>query len=186
MIESIRALNQAVIVLSKQHGGGKSAAFLSNKAFANAYTTAMELMDKHYDLLQGVITPSERRMMASFVQGEDYFDAKPTFSQAYAPQSGQIFGILSQMKETFENNLSQEQKEEIAAQGAFADLKKAKEGEIKAGQDSVDAKSEQLATADETLAQAKEDLEDTRASWSADKKFLMELKVKCKMTDKEW
>merc|ERR1719162_1935254 len=90
------------------------------------------------------------------------------------------------MKETFESNLSSSQKQEVASQDAFVGLKKAKEEEITAGQDSVDSKSQQLATADETLAQSKEDLDDTSASWSADKKFLMEVKVKCKMTDKEW
>ena len=36
------------------------------------------------------------------------------------------------------------------------------------------------------MAQSKEDWDDTSASLSADKKFLMELKVKCKMTDKQW
>merc|ERR1712151_1067335 len=36
------------------------------------------------------------------------------------------------------------------------------------------------------LAQAKEDIEDTRNSLSADEKFLMMLKEKCQMTDKEW
>jgi len=186
MIEAIRSLNQAVTVLSKQHGG-KGAAFLSNQVVDNAYKTARTLMDKHYDLLQGVITPSERKVLTAFVQGnKDYFDAKPTFNQAYAPQSGEIFGILKQMKETFEGNLGSEQKEEMAAQATFADLKKAKEAEIAAGQDSVDSKSERLATADETLAQSKEDLDDTSASWSADKKFLMEVKLRCKNTDKEW
>ena len=30
----------------------------------------------------------------------------------YAPQSGEIFGILKQMKETFEANLGQTQKDE--------------------------------------------------------------------------
>jgi len=186
MIEAIRSLDAAVTVLSK-HNGGKQAAFLSNQAFTNAYKLAKDMMDKHYDVLQGVITPSERKTMASFMQGNrDYFDAKPTFNQAYAPQSGEIFGILRQMKETFENNLSQEQKEEMAAQAAFADLKEAKETEIQTGQDSVDSKTQQLAVADETLEQSKEDLEDTRNSWSADKKFLMELKVRCKMTDKQW
>merc|ERR1711870_223304 len=35
-------------------------------------------------------------------------------------------------------------------------------------------------------AQAKEDIEDTRASLSADEQFLMMLKEKCQMTDKEW
>ena len=36
------------------------------------------------------------------------------------------------------------------------------------------------------LAQAKEDIEDTRNSLSADEQFLMELKEKCSMTDSEW
>ena len=34
-----------------------------------------------------------------FVQAPgDYFDADPTFKQSYAPQSGQIFGILKQSR----------------------------------------------------------------------------------------
>jgi DNA repair exonuclease SbcCD ATPase subunit len=187
MIASIRSLNQAVTVLSG-HNGGKKTAFLANQVVVNAYATARELMDKHYDILSGVITPSERKVIASFMQApkDNYLDAEPTFNQAYAPQSGEIFGILRQMKETFENDLSGSQKDELAAQEAFANLKKAKEGEIKAGEESVETKSQQLAEADETLARSKEDLEDTKASWSADKKFLMDLKVKCKMTDKEW
>merc|ERR1711862_876603 len=35
-------------------------------------------------------------------------------------------------------------------------------------------------------AQAKEDIEDTRNSLASDEKFLMMLKEKCQMTDKEW
>jgi len=50
----------------------------------------------------------------------------------------------------------------------------------------VDQKSEQLAKADEIVADSKDDHEDTTAAWSADKKFLMEVKVKCKMTDIAW
>ena len=52
--------------------------------------------------------------MSAFIQApEDYFDAEPTFKQSYAPQSGAIFGILKQMKETFETNLSSSQKEDL-------------------------------------------------------------------------
>merc|ERR1712151_331713 len=36
------------------------------------------------------------------------------------------------------------------------------------------------------LAQAKEDIEDTRNALAADEKFLMMLKEKCQMTNKEW
>jgi ABC-type cobalt transport system substrate-binding protein len=61
-------------------------------------------MQRHASLFQGVFTHKERRAIASFVQApQDYFDSEPTFKQSYAPQSGEIFGILKQMKETFES-----------------------------------------------------------------------------------
>merc|ERR1739848_258482 len=144
-------------------------------------------MEQHAPLLEGVLTHKERRAIASFVQSpEDYFDAEPTFKQSYAPQSGEIFGILKQMKETFETNLSATQKEEMANQKAYEELKAAKEDEIAAGQEQIDTKTQELADTDEKNAQAKEDVEDTKKTLSADEEFLMMLKEKCSMTDKEW
>merc|ERR1719267_454188 len=144
-------------------------------------------MQKHASLLAGVLTHSEKKAVSAFVQApEDYFDAEPTFKQSYAPQSGEIFGILKQMKETFETNLSSSQKEEMANQKAYEELKAAKEDEIAAGQSQIDAKTQELADTDEKNAQAKEDVEDTKKSLSADEQFLMMLKEKCSMTDSEW
>jgi len=65
-------------------------------------------------------------------------------------------------------------------------LKAAKEAEIEAGQEQIDKKTAELADTDEKNAQAKEDIEDTKKSLSADEEFLMMLKEKCSMTDKEW
>merc|ERR1719428_671848 len=125
--------------------------------------------------------------MAAFVQApSDYFDASPTFKQSYAPQSGQIFGILRQMRETFENNLSESQKEEMAAQKAYEELKAAKEAEIKAANDAIDKKTQELADTDQKLADSKQDLSDTRDKLAADEEFLRMLKEKCQMTDQEW
>merc|ERR1712125_265440 len=150
-------------------------------------TTLQHEMQKHARILQGVLTHSERKAANAFIQApEDYFDASPTFKQSYAPQSGEIFGILRQMKETFESNLSDAQKEEMANQKAYEDLTAAKEAEIAAGQAQIDTKTQELADTDEKLAQAKEDIEDTRNSLAADEQFLMMLKEKCQMTDKEW
>merc|ERR1712182_168958 len=81
---------------------------------------------------------------------------------------------------------SQSQKDELANQKAYEDLKAAKEEEIAAGQAQVEMKTQELATTDEKLAQSKQDIEDIRASLSADEKFLMNLKEKCQMTDQEW
>merc|ERR1711957_934683 len=99
---------------------------------------------------------------------------------------GEIFGILKQMQETFESNLSASQKDGMANQKAYEDLKAAKEAEIAAGQAQLDSKSQELADTDEKNAQAKEDVIDTKKSLSADEEFLMMLKEKCSMTDSEW
>merc|ERR1719215_1338145 len=185
LLESISALKAAIVVLSKHHGG--ALAQLPRSHMLSVAATLQHQLQKHAALLQGVLTPSEKRLAAAFAQSpEDYFDAKPTFKQSYAPQSGEIFGILKQMKATFEENLSQSQKEEMANQKAYEDLKLAKEDEIAAGQAQIDAKTQEFATAEATLAQSKEDIEDTRNSLAADEQFLMMLKEKCSMTDKEW
>merc|ERR1719436_362958 len=124
----------------------------------------------HASQLAGILTPSQRKAVASFLQAPgDYFDASPTFKQSYAPQSGEIFGILRQMQETFEANLAASQEEEITA-----------------GQAQIESKTEELATTDEKNAQSKTDMVDTKESLSADEQFLMMLKDKCSMTDKEW
>merc|ERR1712023_133485 len=60
------------------------------------------------------------------------------------------------------------------------------EEEIKAGQEQIDSKTQELADTDEKNAQAKEDLEDTKKSLAADEEFLAMLKEKCSGTDAEW
>jgi chromosome segregation ATPase len=182
-LEAISALKAAVTVLSKHN----SLLQVPKSHLAGVAASVQNAMQKHASMLAGVLTHKERRAIASFAQSpEDYFDAEPTFKQSYAPQSGEIFGILKQMKETFESNLSASQKEEMANQKAYEDLKAAKEAEIQAGQEQIDTKTQELADTDEKNAQAKEDVEDTKKSLSADEQFLMMLKEKCSMTDSEW
>merc|ERR1719353_779387 len=181
-LEAISALKAAIVVLSKHHPSA-----LQTDTLLSIAALLRHQMHKHADILGEVITPSQKHAINAFVQApDDFFDAKPTFKQSYAPQSGQIFGILKQMKETFEANLSASQKEEMENQKAYEDLKAAKEAEIAAGQEQIETKTQELANTDEKLAQSKQDLEDTRAAFSADQKFLMMLKEKCQMTDQEW
>merc|ERR1719174_408339 len=108
------------------------------------------------------------------------------FIHTGAPASGEIFGMLKQMKESFETNLANSQKEETENQKAYEDLKAAKESEIIAGQDQSDTKAGELADVDEKNAQSKQDLEDTQQSLTADTKFLADLKEKCAAADAEY
>merc|ERR1719473_2417196 len=117
-------------------------------------------MDKHVELLAGVLSTKQQKHVAAFLQQQG--------SEAYAPQSGEIFGILKQMKETFEADLAKSQKEEQEGIQNFEELKASKEEEIAAAEDMVDKKTVELADVDEKLADNKQDLEDTKATMSAD------------------
>jgi len=186
LLDSVAALKAAIVVLSKHHGGSSLLQVPASHLLGVA-TTLQHEMQKHDSLLRGVLTRSQRRMVAAFVQApSDYFDASPTFKQAYAPQSGQVLGILKQMKETFESNLSASQKEELANQEAYEQLKASLEAQIAAANESREKKVQELADTDQAHADAKQDLEDTNAALSADQKYLMMLKEKCSMTDQEW
>jgi len=186
VLQSITALKSAVVVLSKHHGGALLQE-LQGPLMKVARTMHNEL-NKHAAVFEGVITKSQRRAVAAFVVSpEDYFSAMQTSKKSkYAPASGEIFGILKQMKETFETNLAASQKDEANSQKAYEELKAAKEEEIAAGSEQIGAKTQELAMTDEKLAQDKQDLDDTQGALTADEKFLMNLKETCAMTDKEW
>jgi DNA repair exonuclease SbcCD ATPase subunit len=184
VLQSIGALKSAVTVLGKHH---EELLQVPSEKLISTAALIEEQFHKNKELVNRISTPEQRKAIAAFIQApSDFFDADPTFKQSYAPQSGAIFGILKQMKETFENNLSASQKEEMNSQAAYEDLKAAKESEIQAGSDLKDTKSQDLANTDEKLAQSKTDLEDTRESLGADQVFLMNLKETCQMTDQEF
>merc|ERR1719487_1234824 len=174
MMQSIQALKNAITVLGKHH----PESLVSMESLVSIATLIRHHLHSKAQLLKGTISPDQKRTLTAFVQ-------QPAGFQSYAPQSGAIFGILKQMKETFETNLSQAQKDELAAQDAYNELKTAKLAEIAASKKAVDMKSVELAETDEKCAQDKESLADTRDALSADQKFLLDLKEKCRMTDAE-
>jgi len=178
MLQSISALKSAVITLSKHN-----AAMLqdSDDAYDEIVPLLHSELKKHKDLLQDVITPHQRKLLKSFEPKALIQDASAT-----SAPSSEIFGILKQMKETFETNLASSQKEEMENQKAYEDLKAAKEEEIAAGQSQIDSKTVQLGNTDEKCAQDKEDLEDTQSVLAADTAFLANLKERCANMDSEY
>merc|ERR1719310_312758 len=175
---SIDALGNAIKVLSKHHPG---AALLQNthSQLYIAATVIQKEMEKNAKLLEGVLTRSQKRKIAAFVQ-------QPASAGSYAPASGEIFGILKQMKETFETDLAAAQEDEKKSQLAYEELKAAKEAEIAAAEEQVKTKTQELADTKKKKAQAEQDKADTMETLDADQKYLVNLKEKCSLTDKEF
>jgi len=134
------------------------------------------------------ILPAEyaSQVLAKAASEGPSFMQQPVAVKSYEPASGQILGILKQMKEEFENNLSQSQKEEIKAQEEYTALKATKEEQIAASKKMKDEKSTEMWANKKALTDAKEDLESTRAQFSADKKFLMDLRLTCQTLDRDY
>jgi len=176
LLGSISALKSALTVLQKHQG----AALIQLPAdhMRGVAASVKRAMDMHADMLS--LSHSEKTAVASFLQ------AQPSSDGSYAPASGQIFGILSQMKETFETNLAATQKDENANQALFEEVKAAKDAELAAGRKQIDTKTEELATTDEKNAEAKQSVKDTKATLAADEEFLAMLKETCSRMDAEW
>jgi len=167
LVQSIQSLKSAIVVLSKHH---PSSLIQEEPLFRLA-----AMLDKKLENPDLEIAPSARKKLKAFIQ-----------APSYNSQSGEIFGILKNMAENMEANMSNAQKEEIENAKSFEQLKAAKLAEIQAAQEQVDAKSVENANAQQANAQAKTRREDTEASLSADEKFLIALEEKCRTTDEEW
>merc|ERR1719478_464470 len=125
------------------------------------------------------VSHQQKRVLGAFLQ-------QAPSAGSYAPQSGAIFGVLKQMKESFETNLANAGDEEKKSEADFVSMKAAKTEEIKAAQDKVLNKEGEAADADEKNAAAKEDLASTRETLAADTEFLANLKQMCNNLDKEY
>merc|ERR1719238_759720 len=127
LIVAIKAAKDAIISLSKHHPD-----------FLQVQKAAKLLQKANVALLidsTGALSKGNAEVLREFVNqaaAAGSFAQIPGF-KSYAPQSGQIFGILKQMKEEFEKDLAALQEGEKKAAEDFAKLKLAKEKELETG-----------------------------------------------------
>merc|ERR1719161_1663669 len=132
MIQSITSLKGAVVVIGKAH---------SEVQMANSLLQVRNLLKRHtskYNMITEALTRKQRHVGLSLLQ-----------QSTKTPASGEIFGILKQMKESFETNLASSQKEEAQAETEYGQLKEAKSSEIAAAKGQIDSKTVGLADSDE-------------------------------------
>merc|ERR1719336_3130844 len=105
---------------------------------------------------------------------------------AYQSQSGEIVGLLKQLKEEMEGDLAESQKKEQEAAAAFAELRAAKTDQIESAEKMEEEKEDDLATSENALAEAKEDLGQEKKALAENQKFLKKLKELCTDADKNF
>merc|ERR1719310_2759986 len=107
-------------------------------------------------------------------------------SAGYAPASGEIVGILKQLKDTMEKDLGEAMEAEKKAKEQYDALMAAKQKEVDALTKAIEDKIKRVGELGVKIVDLKEDLDDTTASFMEDKKFLADLEKNCELKKKEW
>merc|ERR1719409_1363616 len=89
-----------------------------------------------------------------------------------SPSSGEVVGILKQMKSDMESTLADAQKAEQIAVEGFAGLKEAKDKEINVASESIEAKDKKSGELEVSIAQNKDALDDVSAEIEDSKAML--------------
>merc|ERR1719410_673777 len=163
--KDIAAVAKAVAALEK----GMAGAFLQTGAAQLLKNIASKSKDLNDDDRQDLMA------FLSNTQGTDY-----------APQSGQIVGILKQMGDEMAAGLADATKAEEAAIATYEKLMAAKKKEVNALTKEIETKLTRVGDLGVEIAEMKNDLGDTQKALIADKKFLENLEENCEKKKKEW
>jgi len=175
--DTIDAGQQAVIVLSKHHPELAQVKAVAHKLRSVNVLSFKKLSKAQVEALKAFLDEPQST-------GSSFLGIPGM--KSYAPQSGQIFGILKQMIADFKDDLSAAEQREADAVKEFEELKAAKEKEIKSGKELVIQLDDEFAEFGERKAQAFKDLEDTKAQLELDRTFLKNLEEKCSQSDEEF
>merc|ERR1719159_1650132 len=172
----IEKLMKAIAAMEKGAYGlvqeGKTFELLQQKAGAAAVSGVQKLL-----LSENLsISDFNRQQLSEFLSE----------GSSYTPQSGEIIGMLKQMKDTMEANLTEVSNEEESKVKIFKALVKAKLKEIDALTKLIEAKLKRIGEIQVEIVMLKEDLDDCGKSVIDDKKFLADLKKGCATAQQEY
>merc|ERR1719161_153513 len=161
---NLDALTKALAAIEKGMAGG----FLQTNAASHIRQLSLN-MD---------MTDVDRDMLVSFLSSSQ--------GNGYAPASGEIVGILKQMKDTMEKDLEELKAQEATAIQDYEGMMAAKEKEIAAATQAIEEKTKRTGEVAVEIVNLKEDLEDTQEDLAKDQKFLADLQKNCVIKKKEW
>jgi predicted nucleic acid-binding Zn-ribbon protein len=162
---NLAALDKAIAALEK----GMAGAFLQ---------TSQAQVLRSLVLQQQSITDFDRQMLMSFLSTEQ--------GATYAPQSGEIVGILKQMRDTMDQDLADATAAEKAGIADFEKLMEANSKVIAASTDAIETKTQRVGELKVEIVQLKDDAADAAEASAEDAKFLANLQKDCKGKDSEW
>jgi len=148
-----------------------------------AVSDALPLKFAEQLIAKAAQVPRHDARASKFLQVDEQ---QPLYESRSSARSAGIYGIMNQMLEEFEAELSTSQKDELQGQGDYKALAAAKTSQIGAGKKKVDQMQGEDSSNQKALSDAKEDLQNTRDQRTADTKFLQNLQTQCNDLDTQW
>merc|ERR1719238_2260670 len=159
---NIGALSKAIPAIEK----GMGSAFLQT----SSATVLREIS------VSANMIPADRDLLASFLSEGDN----------YAPKSGEIVGILKTLHDEMTKDFADATSDENSAIASFESLENSKKKEIDALTKAIESKTARVGQLGVKLAEAENDLEDTKEGLAEDQKFLANLDKNCELKKTEW
>lgn len=175
-VVAVAATKDAITVLSKH-----------NAELIEVHAVAKQLAAANI-LKMGTLDNLKQAALKDFIrdaQGATSFLAIPGF-KSYGSQSGQIFGILSQMKDDFDDHLAEIRNAEKKAVADFGALESAKNDQISDGKKDIVDLDKRLGETTKKAADDTKNLADTKTQKGNDETFFTNLKTKCSEHDTEY
>jgi len=151
----------------------------------DATNSAIKALSKGMGFLQtntALVASLKKVVATADIEADDRQAIMSFMSQSgdYVPQSGQIVGILKNMKDEMDKSLGGIVSEEEVGAASYTDLKVAKTKEIQALNDSIESKTKRSGELAVSIVSAQNANDDASDEMEASKKFFVNLEVTCK------
>merc|ERR1719321_1721016 len=122
--------------------------------------------------MSNVISAMDKHDITAFLENKE--------ESGYSPVSGQIVGILKNMKDEMEKTMKDTETTEASSASGFEDLKAAKDKEIEIASEAIESKTKRVGELAVAIVQSADSVEDATTEKADAEKFLATLGTQCK------
>jgi len=175
MKAAIGQMDQAIDTLAAI-GADQTASLMAKEKFMGHASKAslIKVVGSVKDALKAAsvfLSSKDRNSLTSFIQAP--------FTGTYQSQSGEIVGILKNMRDTFKSNLASARASENASSESHEKFSKVKQDEFAAMKGAYEDKEKLLGENDDTLSTKKTSKEEAETTKADDEDFLAKLQRMC-------
>merc|ERR1719409_1465860 len=177
MVNAIGQMDQAIDTLAAigaDQTAAKASLMAKEKFMSSPKASLIKVKDSVKDALKAAsvfLSSKQRQSLTSFIQAP--------FTGTYQSQSGEIVGILKNMRDTFKSNLASARAAESAAAESHSAFSKVKEDEFNKMKKSFDDKDKILGENDDAISTKKTSKGEEEASKADNEEFLAKLQKMC-------